>query len=327
MSTLVINIEARTLAPISISAPVTQSGAGGGMPRMPLHGKPDVPYIPASTLRGRLRRAVVMPLAAAAARDGKPWKLDRFYACIVGQDTESEQKSETVDLGKVAALRKAEPLLDLFGIGLTLKGRLMMSHLLPTEPCEIITITGTRRDLDDDEGTIDLMSDEDRAAFVARGSANTERVGYEAAVKGLERKIAAARRKDNNADVAEWEAALATARQAASQAATKMGSMQVSTRRPIEHEAMPAHITLTGRIVVCNEREGDLDMLLKAFDSLSLMPLIGAHNARGCGEVSMELRVMRDQEHVATVQVGGFKPSRVDFLATKEEEIPVGSVA
>ena len=212
MANLIINIEARTLAPISISAPVTQSGGGGGMPTMPMHGKDDVPYIPASTLRGRLRRAVVMPLAEAAAKEGKPWKLDRFYAYVVGQDTESEQKSETIDLGKIAAMREAEPILDLFGIGLTLKGRLMVSHLLPSEPCEVITITGTRRDLDDDEGTLDLMSNEDRTAFMARGSANSERVGHEATVKGLERKISAARRKDKTADVTELEAALEVAK-------------------------------------------------------------------------------------------------------------------
>lgn len=325
MSTLVFNIEARTLAPISISAPATQSGAGGGMPTMPLHGKSAVPYIPASTLRGRLRRAVVMPLAEAAAKAGKPWKLDRFYAYVIGQDTESEQKSETIDLGKVAAMRKAEPILDLFGIGLTLRGRLVVSHLLPTDACEVITITGTRRDLDDDEGALDLASDEDRAAFVARGTANADRVGHEQTVKGLERKIAAERRKDKNADVSELQAALGVAKTAAEDAAARMGQMRNSTRTLIEHQAMPAHVSLAGRIVVRNERDGDLNMLLGAFDALSRMPLIGAHTARGCGEVSMKITVMRDTQHVATVEVGGFRPATVDLLATRREEMAAGT--
>ncbi len=52
-----------------------------------------------------------MPLAAAAAAEGKPWRLPRLYSLLLGQDTESEKKSEMADLKAVAAQRAAEPVL------------------------------------------------------------------------------------------------------------------------------------------------------------------------------------------------------------------------
>ena len=90
--------------------------------------------------------------------------------------------------------------------------------------------------------------------------------------------------------------------------------MKNSTRTLLEHSALPAGIDLRGRIVVRNEREGDLDMLLGAFDELSRYPIIGGHAARGCGEVAMTLRVLRGDEPLMTVEVGGFTGSRKQLV-------------
>ena len=187
MSSLIFNIEARTLAPVSIVAPPAEGSKATGHPTMP-RGDGETAYIPASTLRGKLRRGVVMPLAALAAKEGKPWRLPRLYSLLLGQDTESEKKAEIVDLKAIAKLRAAEPILDLFGVGLTLSGRLMVSHLLPVENVAPITITGSRHDLDDDESVVDMMTADDRATFEGRGMANTERVSHASSIKALESK-------------------------------------------------------------------------------------------------------------------------------------------
>lgn len=309
MSNLIFNIEARTLAPVSIVAPPVEGSKAGGHPTMP-RGDGETAYIPASTLRGKLRRAVVMPLAARAAKDCKPWRLPRLYSLLLGQDTDSEKKAEVIDLKAIAALRAAEPVLDLFGVGLTLAGRLMVSHLLPVENVAPITITGSRHDLDDDESVIEMMTVEDRAAFEGRGAANTERVSHATSVKSLESKRRAALRNDSKADTSELKAAIEVAKAAEAAATGAMGEMKNSTRTLIQHAALPAGVELRGRIVVRNEREGDLDMLLGAFDEFSRMPILGGHSARGCGEVAMTLRVLRGDEPLMTVEVGGFAGSR-----------------
>lgn len=313
MNHLIFNIEARTLAPISIVAPPAEGSKAAGHPTMP-RGDGETAYIPASTLRGKLRRGVVMPMAALAAANGKPWRLPRLYSLLLGQDTESEKKSEGIDLKAVAALRAAEPVLDLFGVGLTLSGRLMVSHLLPTENTAPIVITGARGDLDDDESLVAMMTAEDRAAFEGRGAANTQRVSHAASVKSLDAKRRAVLKKDPKADTSEWAAAIEVAKTAEAAATEAMGEMKNSTRTLLEHSALPAGIELRGRIVVRNEREGDLDMLLGAFDELSRYPIIGGHAARGCGEVAMTLRVLRGDEPLMTVEVGGFTGSRKELV-------------
>lgn len=310
MSNLIVNIEARTLAPVSIVAPPAEGSKATGHPTMP-RGEGETAYIPASTLRGKLRRGVVMPMAAAAAAAGKPWRLPRLYSLLLGQDTESEKKAEVTDLKAIAALRAAEPVLDLFGVGLTLAGRLMVSHLLPVENVAPITITGTRRDLDDDESLTAMMTAEDRAAFEGRGAANTARVSHGASVKALESKLRAALKKDAQADTSELAAAIEVAKAAEAAAVAAMGEMKNSTRTLIQHTALPAGVELRGRIVVRNERDGDLDLLLGAFDQFSRLPILGGHSARGCGEVAMTLRVLREDRPLMTVEVGGFVGSRV----------------
>ena len=312
MSSLIFNIEARTLAPISIVAPPAEGSKATGHPTMP-RGESETAYIPASTLRGKLRRGVVMPMVAAAAADEKPWRLPRLYEYLLGQDTDSEKKAEFIDLKAVAAKRAAEPVLDLFGVGLTLSGRLIVSHLLPVENVAPIVITGTRRDLDDDEAVIDMLTGDDRTEFEGRGAANTERVSHASSIKGLESKRRAALKKDAKADVTELTAAIEVAKVAEAAASGAMGEMKNSTRTLIQHSAMPAGVELRGRIVVRNERAGDLEMLLGAFDEFSRMPILGGHSARGCGEVAMTLRVIRDDASLMSVEVGGFTGSKVQL--------------
>ena len=318
MSNLIFNIEARTLAPVSIAAPPAEGSKATGHPTMP-RGDGETAYIPASTLRGKLRRGVVMPLAAIAAAQGKPWRLPRLYSHLLGQDIESEKKAEGVDLKAIAALRAAEPVLDLFGVGLTLSGRLIVSHLLPIENVTPIVITGSRRDLDDDESVIEMMTGEDRATFEGRGAANSQRVSHASSIKSLEAKRRAVLKKDATADTSELTAALEVAKTAEAAATGAMGEMKNSTRTLIQHSALPAGVTLRGRIVVRSERAGDLDMLLGAFDEFSRHPILGGHSARGCGEVEMTLRVLRGDEVLMTVEVGGFTGSR----PKPEKKLPV----
>lgn len=325
MSNLIFNIEARTLAPVSIVAPPAEGSKATGHPTMP-RGDGATAYLPASTLRGKLRRGVVMPMVAAAAAGGKPWRLPRLYEYLLGQDTDSEKKAEFINLSAVAAKRVAEPVLDLFGVGLTLSGRLLVSHLLPVENVTPIVITGTRRDLDDDEAVIDMLTSDDRTAFEGRGSANTERVSHASSIKALESKRRAALKKDSKADVSELDAAIEVAKQAEAAASGAMGEMKNSTRTLIQHSAMPAGVELRGRLVVRREREGDLEMLLGAFDEFSRMPILGGHSARGCGEVAMTLRVTRDDAPLMIVEVGGFAGARVD-LAMKPAEAVVNTGA
>ena len=67
-------------------------------------------------------------------------------------------------------------------------------------------------------------------------------------------------------------------------------------------------------------------MLLGAFDEFSRHPILGGHSARGCGEVEMTLRVLRGDEVLMTIEVGGFTGSRAKpekmVSVTRETEAP-----
>jgi hypothetical protein len=268
-------------------------------------------YLPATTVRGFLRRAIVLQHMRDAAAQGKPHRLPQVYSEMIGQDAESEKQAGTIDLLAIRQAREASPVLDLFGSGLGIQSRLKVSHFVPDVNVLPEVFTGVRKDLDDTEEALELMDPTDMAAFLGRSDSNNRRAASAAVVKQLESQVRKLEKKGEPVpeDVAK---ALLAARAETEKFKDAMGEMQNSTRTIVQHHALPAGLPLSGRLVIDNARDRDVVLLDEALNALSLRPLLGAQSARGCGEIAGQFQFFDGEgQLLKTVTVGGFQPAKM----------------
>ena len=316
MNDIVINATISTVGPLSIRVPVAEGSIANRFQNFPVmtrgitpEGQPlQTGYLPATTLRGFMRRAIVTASMTQAAEDGKHYTLQRAYAELIGQDAESE-KSEGVDLLKQRQVRENNPVLDLFGSGLGIKSRLLVSHFMPSVNVLPEAVSGVRKDLEDTEGVIDLLVESDRDAYFGRNDANSRRAAAAVVVKQMEGKLKKARKE--KADTTELDAALVAAKVTEERYESQMGEMTNSSRTVLTYYALPAALELTGRLIIQNARERDLEMIELALNALSLRPLLGAQVARGCGEIKGTFDVMKGGVLLKKVTIGGWAPAVV----------------
>ena len=137
---IIIKATIKTEGPLSIAMPVAQGVRANDYENFPLMPrgideegtKQYTAYLPATTVRGFLRRGIVLKdMEEAAARD-QHYKLDQAYAELIGQDAASEQQAGDIDLIALKNTRETSPVLDLFGSGLGIKSRLRVSHFMPS---------------------------------------------------------------------------------------------------------------------------------------------------------------------------------------------------
>lgn len=314
--TIVIEAVITTQGPLSIAMPVAQGGRANEFNNFPLmaRGQDEVgtllqtAYLPASTVRGFLRRAG--GLAAMEKRGVGKTTLQQAYSDILGQSADAK---EEVDLIKLSAIRDGDPILDLFG-SWSIKSRLLVSNFLPKTNVLPQAITGVRKDLEDTDGVLEFLSEADRLAYYNRSDVNSQRAAADAVVKSIKRELAKAKKESK--PLADLEAALAIAESKAAALKSEMGEMANSSRTITEFFALPADVALHGRIVIEQAKERDLGLILQALHALSARPMLGAQVARGCGEVAGLFTIKVDGKVVKTVTTGGWAPARVeDFSA------------
>ena len=278
-------------------------------------------YLPATTLRGFLRRAVVMRDMKEAAASGKPYSLQKAYAELIGQDAESEKQAGEIDLQEIKKAREESPVIDLFGSGLGVSSRLRVGHFTPSANVMPEKYPGVRKDLGDTEGAVELLSEENQRAYYDRETSNSRRAQAEALVAKLKRDIRAAERKEEQEKAEELGVQLEEATGIAEKYREEMGDMQVSSRTLVGYTALPAGIDLTGRIVIVNARERDLGMIEFGLDALSRSPVLGAQSARGCGEIKGGFDVLIDGEIRKKITVGGYAPAIIDDFPARERTV------
>jgi len=315
MKTIIIRANIHTVSPLSIAMPIAEGGLANRYKNFPVMtrgvdadgNKQQTGYLPSTTVRGFLRRAIVVDAMQVAADAGKHYTLQSAYADLIGQDSASEEKQD-VDLLKLKATRDGNAVIDLFGCGMSIKSRLLVSHFVPTANMLPEAFTGVRKDLDDTDGVLDMISTGDREIFLGRTEANSRRAQAASTVKDLQRQIkASAKKGDATADL---EAALTKADELVKKYEAEMGAMQNSTRTLVGYYALPAGIDLVGRMVVENARDRDLPMIELALNALSLRPILGAQTARGCGEISGTFDVMDGGVLIKKVTIGDWKQAQ-----------------
>jgi hypothetical protein len=315
---VIINAKIRTIAPLSIRMPVAEGARENRFDNFPvmtrgvdMDGNPlQTGFLPATTLRGFLRRAATIRNMRQAADAGKPYKLPQIYAEMVGQDAASEQQSDEIDLVALKAARQASPILDLFGSGLGIKSRLKVGHFVPEVNVLPEVFTGVRKDLDDTEEALDLMDKAEMQSFLGRSESNNRRAAALALQKQIERKVKQAERKGGASP--EDVKALEVAQAEVERFKEEMGDMQVSTRTIVQHYALPAGLILNGRIVIDKATETDLELIEYGLSELSLSPVLGAHSARGCGEISGVFDFFDSNgKQSKSIVIGNYEPAKV----------------
>ena len=311
MSKIIINATLTTVQPVSIKLP-DQDGHPKMTRGVDSDGQPKrTAYIPATTIRGKLRRLAVRPLMEAAAKAGKPWTLHQVYEAMLGQDAASEA-SEEIDLVALKKRRADNHMVDLFGAGLGVKSRLSVGHFLPAVDVQPESFAGVRKDLDSDTDVLYLMDQTEVDKFAGRNANNSKRSAAEALVTGMARQIRKAEK--GGQDVTEQKAALALAEANRDALVLAMGEMKNSTKTLTSYEAMPAGIELKSRIIIDKATAKDMATLMGALDLFSRTPVLGGQTARGCGEVAGSFE-MSDQDGtlLGVISVGGYAPSKVNW--------------
>ena len=316
---IVINGTIKTEMPLSISMPVSSAGRNNGFNNFPVltrgidndGNKLRTGYLPATTLRGFLRRSIVLKDMQAAAEQ-QPYRLPRVYAELIGQDNASEQKVDEIDLLKLKETRESSPVLDLFGCGLGIKSRLRVGHFMPAQNVLPDNIIGVRKDLDDNHAAFNLLGEDERENFYRRSKANTQRSRTKQLLNELKRKRRALEKK--NECTAELDAAIKESEKLCEKHRVEMGDMANSSRTILEHYALPAGLELSGKLIIENSKERDIDLIIQGLDSLSRFPILGAHSARGCGEISGEFNFQKNGDLFKKISIGGFKEAGITNL-------------
>jgi CRISPR type IV-associated protein Csf2 len=317
MSKIIIDATLTTVQPVSIKLP-DQDGHPKMTRGVDSDGHPKkTAYIPATTIRGKLRRLAVQPLMEAAKAAGKPWTLHQVYEAMLGQDAASEA-SEEIDLVALKKRRADNHIVDLFGAGLGVKSRLSVGHFVPVVDVQPESFAGVRKDLDSDLDVLDLMDESEVNKFVGRNTVNSDRASTEALVKKLATQVRKAEKAGQ--DATEVKAALAIAEAKRDELLVAMGEMKNSTKTLTSYEALPAGIELKSRIIIDKATIKDMTTLTGALDLFSRAPVLGGQTARGCGEVAGKFE-LTDQDGVllGVISVGGYAPSQVNWTASGDK--------
>jgi CRISPR type IV-associated protein Csf2 len=326
MTNLIINATFTTIQPVSIKMP-DQEGHPTMTRGVDAEGRPlKTAYIPATTLRGKLRRLAVRPLMEAAAAAGTPWSLFQVYEAMLGQDTQSEA-AEKIDLAALKKRREDNHIVDLFGAGLGVKSRLSVGHLMPARGVTVQPekFAGVRKDLDSDLSLLDLMSADEVATFEARSAYNSERSSLAAVEKQLKIQLKKAEKAEKEGkgtkEAVDTLRAACDAAEAKLKAATElMGDLKNSTKTLTSYEAIPAGIDLFSRVVISTAQGKDLALLIGVIDAFSRLPVLGGQVARGCGEVAGKLDMLTDAGVLlGAVKFGDYKAAEVTLTADGED--------
>ena len=141
------------------------------------------------------------------------------------------------------------------------------------------------------------------------------KVAFSALMKAKKAKASAAELDALEAKIAELKA-LKTAHK------DEAGGDGNNSKHLLEVQAIPAGIDLLGALVVQRARSRDLEMLIEALNRLSLKPMIGAHTARGCGEIRGNATFTNNEgEVLCTLALGGHTKASVAWTKTGQDYV------
>lgn len=267
-------------------------------------------YLPAGQLRGRLRHEAAIAMLRAMSNRVR---LEQAYLLALGQDLslQEDELPEAVRLGDQIKFRQENPFLDLFGKW-KLASRLYVSHLMPPVNVAPDRISHIRRDLDSDEGLMHALADDEQDRLYDRQDKQARASQVGTWIKQAESELRAARKAKDEPLIDQLESKLKQFDELKLQ--HKGQDQSDNTKHLVELQVIPAGIDLRGKMTVHAPRQSDLKYLISGIQGLSLLPIVGAQRARGCGEIRGRVSFSTAAgEVLAVVAFGDFRPANVDW--------------
>lgn len=265
----------------------------------PEAGYADTAYVPASSLRGRLRRAGHDALAHRLAAMGvAPLDLRSFYMLRIGGMKSKGKTAKALEVTREAQLRATNPFISVFGAAdagpvTFLAGRLAVSHALPAAPlspdqCPVFNGVRTDDVLRDPAAAADQLPpdalDEWQKIFASAQETS--------ATKARQRALKSAAGKAKGVGDAQ---ALAEARAELADIETQLASSKGSILQPLAgYRALPQGAVLGVTLALRNATLAEVGVLLNALDAFAVDPYIGGHRHHGCGQVALTLTAYAD---------------------------------
>lgn len=279
------------------------SAKSGRMPRLGAMREESIPYFPAGSLRGAIRRAgrnVIRRAVIKETGNDTPWGVDTHYMLTQGVDTTNETMNEKIagTIGHEEGLRNENPFLSLFGRW-RLPGHVGIDNAVPENiedalDCIYVHGRGARSNdfIRSPEQVEFLTLDEAKKLkiFAEQDSLASEETGeIDDQIKALKKDYRQVKDDDEREEIGEQLNQLDAKKKAVKQA--KSGS-QESIQRPLEgFEAMKPGLKMSHRMIVQNANDIELGLYLATLREFSRNPYVGGHRSLGCGEISANWQV------------------------------------
>ena len=308
-TTLIGTLTVTTLAPLSFAHHGLE-----GLPMMVRGVDADgrhqrTVFVPGAQIRGRIRHEAAL---AEMRRSGQV-KLEQAYMLALGQDLNpvDDDSDELIRLAELQKFRANKPILDLFGTW-KVTSRLQVANLMPSVNVAPQTLAFIRRDLDTNDNMMEQLGESEQDRFYGRQTQQADASKAAALIKIATRELMAAKKAKNDAKVDEMETEIN--RLGALKAAHKGEDDSTNSKHLVDVQTVPAGVVLAGRIVIQRAQPRDLAILTDAMDGISRRPVMGAHSARGLGEVEGKLMLTTTEGEVLLVaEFGGYRPAKVQL--------------
>lgn len=250
-----------------------------------------VPYFPASSIRGALRRAcrnVVFDLMS-----GSKWGLELHRLLTIGGVSTSGPEGD-ININAVRDFRDRNPLISLFGAtsgpnNPWVEGFLSVGHAIPSDSFIPPIITGVRTDpVRRNPAEITMLDDVSAAALddICNAGRTVSKLGRQ--IDGLAAELKKAKKANDTVAESEKKAQIEELTEKRNQAAAVSGTL-VSIQMPLSgYEAIPPDLPLGQRIVARGINLVELGLLVAGLRRFAKDPLLGAHQAHGCGVARCE---------------------------------------
>lgn len=336
--TVILDGTLTAVSPIAVSPPKPQGERDDGdrvqrLPRMPIMEDGSMrmtAYLPASTIRGALRRAAVAAAIDLLAENGAPKLTPNDYLLLAlggVKDRKDEgggaDDTKGVDLQAVRDFRLRNPLVSLFGaMAIDVGGNLRVGHGIPAVPLADPGHlgVGARHDPFARQPALLELFDADAANdFLTRNDFRLEGNRLENQAEQAKRKLGEQRRSRTADPEKVKELTEQVARlDADAKAAFERAGGKVNIQQPLAgYEALPVGLEMRHRVVADQVPPVELALLLAALERFALAPVLGAHVAHGCGEVtgSWSVSVARrgaPAEPAGTIAMDNYRGLKID---------------
>lgn len=253
-------------------------------------------YIPASSIRGRLRRCAHDALNERFNRmNREALDLRSFYMLRIGGTKSRGSDGTAINVSQEVALRDRNPFLSLFGAADTgdttfLAGRLEVDHgipvkALPPEHCPVFSGLRTDDMLRDPAASLKALPDGSYEAWREMFTSIQENSVAKKKLKEADIARRKARNEGNASKVAELDAEIAAINE------QLMAGMNSINQPLAGYQAIPKGAVLAQSLSILRPTLAEIGVLFDALEFFSLDPRIGGHRHHGCGRVSMTYTV------------------------------------